>query len=156
MISFAKYYRKLVREVTGSLSELIENFDENAVHNMRVAYKKIRAMNSFILAEFGGKKNIRDQIRILDAIYKNTGIIREIQVSKKLSDKFKIKPDKSLDELFDYLDTRLTETKLVLKEQVRSIDIDGIKRYEGKMNLVLKEANEKRMFAKAVKFIKKG
>ncbi len=112
-------------------------------------------MNNFILAEFGGKTDIHDQIRILDAIYKNTGIIREIQVSKKLSDRFRIKSDKSLDELFDYLDNRIAETKSVLAEQVRNFDIDGIKRFESKMYLILKEANEKRMFAKAVKFIKK-
>jgi CHAD domain-containing protein len=155
MISFAKYYRKLVGEVAGYLSELAQNHDEETIHNMRIAYKRIRAMNKFILAEYGGNKDIRDQIKILDKIYENTGIIREIQVSKKLLESLRIKLDKSFDKFYEFLDNRLIEIKSVLEEQFKRFDIDGIKRYETKMYLLLKEANEKKLFIKAVKFIKK-
>jgi CHAD domain-containing protein len=155
MISFAKYYRKLVNEVTGYLSELVETYNEETVHNMRIAYKRIRAMNKFILAEYGGNREIHDQIKILDTIYKDTGIIREIQVSKKLLNTFRKELDKSFDKFYEFLDNRLAEIKSALREQVKEFDFDGIKRYRSKMYLLLKEANEKKLFLRAVKFIKK-
>ena len=155
MISFAKYYRKQVSRITGNLSELIENYDEKTVHNMRIAYKKIRAMNNFITGEFKSNKDIRDQIKILDSIYKNAGTIREIQLCKKLLESFRIRLDKSFDEFFQFLDNKLIETKSVLTEQVKSFDIDAIKRYKNRMYLLLNEADERKLFIKALKFIKR-
>jgi len=155
MISFAKYYRKQVRRITGNLSELIENYDEKTVHNLRIAYKKIRAMNNFIAGEFKSNKDVRDQIKILDSIYKNAGTIREIQLSKKLLESFRVRLDKSFGEFFEFLDARLIETKSVLTEQVKSFDIDGIKRYKSRMYLLLKKADERKLFIKALKFIKR-
>jgi CHAD domain-containing protein len=155
MISFAKYYRKLVNEVTVYLSELVDTYDEEAIHQMRIAYKRIRAMNKFILAEYGGNKEIHDQIKILDTIYRNTGIIREIQVSIILLDIFRNKLDKSFDKFYEFLDNRLNEIKSVLSEEFKGFDIESTKRYKSKMYLLLKEANQKKLFIKAVKFIKK-
>jgi CHAD domain-containing protein len=155
MISFAKYYRMLVNKVVVYLSELAETYDEETVHNMRIAYKRIRAMNKFILAEYGGNKEIRDQIKILDSIYRYTGIIREIQVNIKLLRSYQNKFDRTFDKFYEYLDIRLKEIKSVLSDQSREFDIEGIKRYENMMYLLLKEANQKKLFIKAVKFIKK-
>jgi CHAD domain-containing protein len=154
MISFAKYYRKLVREVTVNLSELIENYKEETVHNMRIAYKRIRAMNKFLAVAFKGDKEIGEQISILESIYKNAGIIREIQLSKKLLDSSRNKLDKPFGEFYDFLDNRQIETKSVLAEQLNSFDIDGIKRYENKVYLLLKKADERKLFTRAIKFIK--
>jgi CHAD domain-containing protein len=155
MISFAKYYRKQVSRITENLSELIENYDEKTVHNLRVAYKKIRAMNNFIAGEFKSNKDIRDQIKILDTFYRNAGTIREIQLSKKLLESYRVRLDKSFDEFFEFLDTRLTESKSVLTDQVKGFDIDAIKRYKSSMYLLLKKADERKLLVKALKFIKK-
>lgn len=137
------------------MSELSVNYDEEAIHNLRIAYKRIRALNKFILAEYGGNREIQDQIEKLDIIYKETGILREIEVSKKLLNGFRGKLDKSFEKFYEFLDNRLAETKSSLIEQVEEFDFDGIKRCEGKMYLLLKEANEKKLFIRAVKFIKK-
>ena len=155
MISFAKYYRKQVTRITENLSELIVDYDEKTVHDMRIAYKKIRAMNNFITGEFKNNTDIRDQIKILDSIYKHAGTIREIQLCKKLLESFRIRLDQSFDEFFQFLDNRLIETKSVITEQVKSFDIDAIKRYKSRMYLLLKEADERKLFIKAIKFIKR-
>jgi CHAD domain-containing protein len=155
MISFAKYYRKQVSRITENLSELIENYDEKTVHNLRVAYKKIRAMNNFITGEFKSNKDIRDQIKILDTFYKNAGTIREIQLTRKLLDSYKTRLDKSFDEFFEFLDARLIESKSVLTEQVKGFEIDAIKRYKSRMYLLLKKADERKLLVKALKFIKR-
>jgi CHAD domain-containing protein len=155
MISIANYYRKHVNDLIKNCSILLENYTEESIYRLRLAYKRIRAVNKFIKKELNGSEFFNDQIDRLDNIYKSAGTIREIQVSLKSLNNYGKKPDKSFDEFSMFLNNKIATVNSVLRELLMGIDIDDIKSVENKIYEHIAGTDESIVFRKAVKFIKR-
>jgi CHAD domain-containing protein len=155
MISIANYYRKHVNDLIKNCSILLENYNEESIYKLRLAYKRIRAVNKFIKKELNGSEFFNDQIDRLDSIYKSAGTIREIQVSLKLLNNYRKKPDKSFDEFSMFLNNKMVAVNSMLRELLTGTDIDDIKRAENNIYEHIANTVESIIYIKAVKFIKR-
>jgi CHAD domain-containing protein len=155
MISIANYYRKHVNDLIKNCSILLENYNEESIYKLRLAYKRIRAVNKFIKKELNGSEFFNDQIDRLDSIYKNAGTIREIQVSLKLLNNYRKKPDKSFDEFSKFLNNKIVAVNSMLIELLTGTDIDDIKKVENNIYEHIAGTVEGIIYIKAVKFIKR-
>lgn len=155
MVSLAKYYRKLHKDLLKSFSDLIEKYDEKKVHKMRLVCKRIRVINKFISKELNGKELFRHQSDKLDSIFAFSGMAREIHISVKLVNTCQKSLNLSYEEFAEFLENKKIEVDTILKDLITETDIEPIKKSAKKIYRFLKDLSEKKIYRKALRFIKR-
>lgn len=154
MISVADYYRKHIHNLIKSYDVLLNSYAEEGVYNLRIAYKRIRAVNKFLKKELNCVL-FNDQNDKLVSIYKGAGTIREIQTNLKLLSKYDKVLDKSFDEFAVFLNDKMAEINSQLRAYIKETDIDNVKRVENKIYHHLSGISEKNIYIKCILFIKR-
>lgn len=155
MNSISKYYHQSVNDFIKWLSAIKANNDEETVHELRLEFNRIRALNKFILRDIISPEDLKDYSNKLDIIYKQAGMSRVIHVNQKLLKKYSKLVDKPFDEFGEYLNDKVTEINSMLEDQIRHIDIPGTIKAELDINKHLSEFDERDVVIKGIRFIKR-
>ena len=122
---------------------------------MRLVYKRIRVINKFISIELKGKELFRHQSDKLDNIFAFSGMAREIYISLKLVHNYQRFLNQSYEEFAEFLENKKTEVDTILRDLITETDIDAIKKTVKKIYRYLEEFSEKKIYLKALRFIKR-
>ncbi len=155
MISIAKFYRKQVKILIRSISVLMKNHNAGTIHHLRVAYKRIRAINKFIKRDLDNNNIFDDNFERLDRFYKVTGKIREIQINLNQINYYSKLLDESYDEFSAFLDIEMAKIKHELSVLVKEIDINATRKAEDDIKQYLDNISEFDLRIKGIRFIKK-
>ncbi len=85
---FDTFLQNQILVLTQNLKIAQESFDVNAIHDLRVAIKKIRALFLFVNEISGGEFKVKKRLKRLRKLFKAFGKLRDIQVQKELLNKY--------------------------------------------------------------------
>jgi CHAD domain-containing protein len=115
--------KKYTKELLKPLPELLElaqkDFDEKAIHKIRVTIKKIRALASFLKFANPGLP-LNQDLREVKSFFLVAGHLRDIQVQKQLQGKLNLTKRKELKTFFRKQEKQELKAKENLKNQLES------------------------------------
>jgi len=155
VISIAQYYRKQVGELVKCFHALGENQDEESIHNLRLVYKRIRALHKFFKYELNGFDRIDESFEMLNAVYKSAGIVRENQVNRKLLQAHNNKPRTPFYGIIRFFDNKTIRSQGKLLELIKKTDIGIVEKAGQKIFNYIKGMDDEYLKKKGVKYIKK-
>ncbi len=82
-MQFNIYKNSLVESINGNLKEAQRSFSSAAIHDLRVAIKRLRSL-FYILTEIDGSFKKKELERIVRRLFKAAGRVRDLQVAEKI------------------------------------------------------------------------
>lgn len=117
---FEKYLAKFEKE----LFRAVNTEDEEAIHDLRVSIKKIRAL--FLFIEESGFAQIKSDypyLKKLEKIFKNAGKLREIHIHKNLYHHYREKTGKEFPQLLEHLEKMEQDNRQAYHETMPGIKL---------------------------------
>lgn len=119
---FNQYLADLLEEIHTNFEEVKSTFDEEAIHDMRVAIKRLRAISNLI-AFVQPQFDVKASIAVYRQIFKSFGRLRDLQISDKLLDETSALPQ-SRRALSDRLKKEIAVSSDTLRSEYRKSTID--------------------------------
>ncbi len=110
---FEIYLQKQFTIIVENLAVSQQSFDFDAIHDLRVAIKKVKAL-FLIVDEISDKKlKVKKRLRKLRKLFKTFGKLRDIQIQKELLSEYEQTLNKGFPELQEYINNIETEYRPV-------------------------------------------
>jgi len=117
---FEKYLSKFEKE----LFRTVNTEDEEAIHDLRVSIKKIRAL--FLFLEESGFANINSDfpyLKKLKKIFKKAGQLREVHIHRNLYHHYRDQTGRDFPALLEHLDTMEEQSRQAYHESMPGIKL---------------------------------
>lgn len=112
-----KYVKGLLSPLPELLRKAEKDFDENAIHKIRVTIKKLRALASFL--KFADPAlPLKEDLRAVRILFRAAGQLRDIQVREKLQKDLGLTDKKALNAFFEEQHKQKKEARKNLKTQL--------------------------------------
>ncbi len=138
-----KYLKDQIADGARNLKIMKKNFDMDAIHDMRVATKKMRAVLRFLEFINSGFK-AKKQLKPIKKIYKAAGKIRDTQVQQELAESYEITMNESFEELIHYLERKEVRYQENYSAELADTSIDRIKKRQKKVKKKISKISNKK------------
>jgi CHAD domain-containing protein len=148
---FEKYLTKFEKEFLRA----INTDDEEAIHDLRVSIKKMRAL--FLFLKESGFANIKSDypyLRNLKQIFKKAGRLREIHIHKNLYHEYSQRLGKDFPQLQKYLDEQEEESRQAYHDFMPGIEFRKFYDQANQLQKDLKRISQKKLNDKLFDFIR--
>lgn len=138
-----KYLKTQIAECAKKLQIMKKSFDMDAIHDMRVATKKMRAVLrflEFINLGFSAKKHLKP----IKKVYKAAGKIRDAQVQQELAESYEITMNTDFDELIHYLERKEVQHQKKYSDKLADTSIKKIKKRRKKIKKKIAKLSNKK------------
>ncbi len=115
------YYREQQDQVLDNLPK-IKMLDEKAIHQLRVAIKKIRAYSVFLYDITNGQIELIKELSLLNKVFKAAGKIRDSQVQRQLLIHYEQQLGTSFSSFYSFLEKREHKQRPIFKENIEKLN----------------------------------
>lgn len=143
------YYQKQVSEFQHQFHQTVTLFDEDAIHDLRVCLKRIRAFFR-LLEYFNPEFKQKENFRFFRKIFKDIGLIRDLQVQIGLMKDFHRYYDRRFKH---YLADLATEAKVHLKHELDLVHLENLETVEEKVENCVQGIDEQIFYPQVSVFI---
>lgn len=132
-----KYYQSQYKTIKHNLPVARDRFDMEAIHKIRVAIKKIRALFCIIEAVATDEFHAKTAFSTVKPLFKAAGKVRDIQVQQSLLNTYEQIHQTRYIELRHYFDELQEVPKPALKTKLNEFDIDELEKINNTIDSLL-------------------
>ncbi|MFI5135754.1 MAG: CHAD domain-containing protein, partial [Chitinophagales bacterium] len=141
MKALSKHLHTLFSEAEKNSARAAEDFDEDAIHEMRVAFKKIRSAFNMMIYLFPQRLSEEDWKKAKKT-FRRAGVLRENQLIYGKIERMKLKDEESKKMLLDFLKEKEKKSKNKFEHQFEHAGIEEHKELKKKMIEISKDITE--------------
>ena len=120
--SFRLYLLANAAKFEESYRNAVISFDEDAIHDYRVALKKLRTLNLFLRKSELSNSNLSHSLKGFKKIFKTGGLIRDYQVLKNITREYEIIHSVDYSAFLDFLDIQISAIKgTFIQKSIKSL-----------------------------------
>lgn len=129
--------------------------EEDAIHDLRVALKKLRAICR-LLHPFDKRKLLRTALRAIQPFYKAAGRLRDLHVQGGLVRQYAMLSEEPYEDLLAFLENREVHAQVLFDQQVHLLDEAAICDLLVAIEQVLDQVGDKKLRRHCLRQIEKG
>ncbi len=147
------YFAEQRKELEKHFPKARDEHDEDAIHDMRVAIKRLRAL--FLLLEYLSEHSFssRKNYKFFKKMFKPSGKIRDIQLQKKIIKEAGQKIGISFDEYLDHLTTKQEQSEENFINEMYNLELEKIGKIEKRVNKTVKKLSGMNIKKKAFTYL---
>jgi len=150
-----KLFEKYIEKFESEFLRTINTEDEDAIHDLRVSIKKIRAL--FLFLKESGMADIKSDypyLRNLKKIFKKAGKLREIHIHKNLYEQYRQRLGQDFPELEQHLQNMEEENRNTYHEYMPGIQFRKFYRAANSLQKEIQGITRKKLNKKLYEFIR--
>jgi CHAD domain-containing protein len=153
MGKIASYYHSQIRKLETNFFNAAQHNDEIALHNVRLAFKRIKAIYRFTRSLMAENDTFGNQISLFNNIYKHTGSMREYQVDRKIITSITGSHENSLGDLLAYFAQKENDALQAMLEQLKKVNIAQLSLWSHDVFEALSNISDRQYYENYTRFI---
>ena len=153
-VRLLQYYTKHSGLFLSNFKKVLTGFDPDAIHDMRVAVKRLRAVYLLLERLFGEKSEPVTDVGRFRELFRLSGRMRDIQVQQQLIEAYAADLGTSFGEYAEYLET--TEKKAIHKfeKYIQETDAEAeVKKIQKKVENLIALTNDESVRQEIIRFV---